>query len=345
MQARSVCRWAPDQIDQDEGGLVQQIHQRLLPARGIWAERDQILITSGAQQGLFLLSELLIGRSTHVGIESPGYPDARNNFALRTPHLHGLAVDAHGLVPGPELARCNYVYVTPSHQCPTTVTMSLPRRQALLQQAEAHDFIVIEDDHESELNFSAKPTPALKSLDTAQRVVYLGSLSKTLAHGLRLGFIAAPQPLIRELRALRRLMMRHVSSNNQQAAASFIAHGFHEAYVRRLITTYRDRASTLRRALAKHAPQLEPAPSLGGSALWVTGPAGLDTSLLADRLYREGVVVEPGAVFYSTGGQVCNQMRIGYSSIAADRIDAGVRVIATALQEIQSTPQPAERVG
>ncbi len=200
---------------------------------------------------------------------------------------------------------------------------------------------MIEDDHESELNFSAKPTPALKSLDTAQRVIYLGSLSKTLAHGLRLGFVVAPQPLIRELRALRRLMMRHVSSNNQQAAASFIAHGFHEAYVRRLITTYRDRASALRCALAEHAPQLQPAQSSGGSALWLTGPAGLDTAALAERLYGAGVVVEPGAVFYPAAGQPCSRMRIGYSSIALDRIDAGVRIIAAALPQSQGKPRSA----
>ena len=196
LEARAVRRWAPDQIDLDDEALIEQVHGRLLPARGIWVGRDQILITSGAQQGLFLLSELLIGASTNVGIETPGYPDARNNFALRTRRIHDLGVDAHGLVPGGELSRCNYVFVTPSHQCPTTVTMSLERRQALLASAERDDFMVIEDDHESELNFSAQPTPALKSLDATQRVIYLGSLSKTLAHGLRLGFVVAPPELI-----------------------------------------------------------------------------------------------------------------------------------------------------
>jgi GntR family transcriptional regulator / MocR family aminotransferase len=331
LEARAVRRWAPDRIDRDEEALVEQVHQRLLPARGIWVERDEILITSGAQQATFLLSELLIGASTRVGIETPGYPDARNGFALRTRHLHALRVDADGLVPSPALARCDYVYVTPSHQCPTTVTMSLERRNALLARAERDDFIVIEDDHESELNFSGNPTPALKSLDTAQRVLYLGSLSKTLAHGLRLGFVVAPVELIRELRALRRLMMRHVCTNNQQAAASFIAHGFQEAYVRRLNIVYRERASALREALARHAPQLDPMPARGGSALWVTGPAGLDTGTLAERLYPQGVIVEPGAVFYPAAKAPLNRMRIGYSSIAADRIDAGVRLIAREL--------------
>ncbi len=334
LEARAVRRWAPDQIDHDDEALIEQVHSRLLPARGIWVERDQILITSGAQQGLFLLCELLVDAGTHVGIETPGYPDARNNFALRTQRIHPLRVDEEGLVAGPELAPCDMVFVTPSHQCPTTVTLSLERRLSLLDSAQRNDFIVIEDDHESELNFSAQPTAALKSLDKRERVLYLGSLSKTLAHGLRLGFVVAPADLIRELRALRRLMMRHVSANNQRAAANFIAHGFHEAHVRRLIASYRERALALRQALAEHAPQLDAMAADGGSALWVTGAATLDTRELARRLLERGVVVEPGDVFYPAAGRPCNQMRIGYSSIAPERIDAGVRVMAEVLAEL-----------
>lgn len=331
LEARAVRRWAPDQIDRDDDALVEQIHRRLLPARGIWVERDEILVTNGAQQATSLLAQLLIGPQTRVGIENPCYPDARNNFALRTRHIRLLPVDGEGLVPGAALSRCEYVYVTPSHQCPTTVTMSLARRHALLARAERDDFIVIEDDHESELNFSGQPTPALKSLDGTQRVIYLGSLSKTLAHGLRLGFVVGPAELMRELRALRRLMIRHVCTNNQQAAASFIAHGYQEAYVRRLNITYRERARALREALASHAPTLEALPAQGGSALWVTGPDGLDTERLAQQLYEQGVVVEPGEVFYGNAKPPRNRLRIGYSSIAAERIDAGVRLIAAGL--------------
>jgi len=331
LEARAVRRWAPDHIDRDEDALVEQIHRRLLPARGIWAERDEILVTNGAQQATFLLAELLIGPGTRVGIENPCYPDARNNFALRTRHVHLLQVDAEGMVPSTALSRCEYVYVTPSHQCPTTVTMSLARRHALLARAERDDFVVIEDDHESELNFSGLPTPALKSLDGSQRVVYLGSLSKTLAHGLRLGFVVGPAELIGELRALRRLMTRHVSTNNQQAAASFIAHGYQEAYVRRLNAAYRERARALHQALATHAPMLAPVAAQGGSALWVTGPETLDTGQLALQLYAQGVVVEPGEVFYAASKPPTNKLRIGYSSIATDQIEAGVRLLGAEL--------------
>jgi GntR family transcriptional regulator/MocR family aminotransferase len=197
----------------------------------------------------------------------------------------------------------------------------------LLARAGRDDFIVIEDDHESELNFSGQPTPALKSLDSQARVIYLGSLSKTLAHGLRLGYVVAPAELIRELRALRRLVMRHVPTNNQQAAASFIGHGHQEAFVRRLNIAYRDRAHALRAALALHAPGLTPVSANGGSALWVSTSKGIDTRELGARLYRQGVVIEPGDVFFASARPPLQHMRIGYSSIPVDRIEAGVQVI------------------
>ncbi len=341
LQTRALRRWAPDHIDRDDDSLVDQIHRRLLPARGIWVERNEILVTSGAQQATYLLATLLVGAATHVGIENPGYPDSRNNLLLRTRHVRALRVDEQGLVIGAALSGCQYVFVTPSHQCPTTVTMPLQRRMELLARAERDDFVVIEDDHESELNFSGQPTPALKSLDAQSRVIYLGSLSKTLAHGLRLGYVVAPAELIRELRAMRRLMMRHVPTNNQQVAASFIAHGHQEAFVRRLNLAYRERAERLRTALAQYAPRLVAAVAQGGSALWVSAGKDTDTRELAARLYRQGVVVEPGDVFFAGTRQPRHHLRIGYSSIPAERIEAGVRVIARELAG--AAPAPSAR--
>jgi GntR family transcriptional regulator/MocR family aminotransferase len=337
LQGRALRRWAPDHIDRDDDALVEQIHRRLLPARGIWAERDEILVTSGSQLAIFLLATLLVDGTTGVGIENPGYPDARNNFALRTRQVRLLRVDAQGLVPGSRLTGCRVVYTTPSHQSPTTVTMPLARRQELLSRAARDDFVIIEDDHESELNFSGQPTPALKSLDTQGRVVYLGSLSKTLAHGLRLGYVVAPAPLIREMRALRRLVMRHVPTNNQQVAASFIAHGHQEAFVRRLNLAYRERAQALRAALSQHARGLKPVSAQGGSALWCSASPGIDTRELAVRLYRQGVVVEPGDVFFAGSRVPQHHVRIGYSSIPVERIDAGVRLIARELEALAAT--------
>jgi len=126
-------------------------------------------------------------------------------------------------------------------------------------------------------------------------------------------------------------VMRHVPTNNQQAAASFIGHGHQEAFVRRLNITYRDRAHALRTALALHAPGLTPALAHGGSALWVSASKGTDTRELSARLYRQGVVVEPGDVFFAGARQPRHHMRIGYSSIPVEHVEAGVRVIGREL--------------
>ncbi|MFQ5545547.1 MAG: PLP-dependent aminotransferase family protein, partial [Acidiferrobacterales bacterium] len=205
----AIRDWARDRIDSDDSLLIEQIHTRLLPRRGVWASPDEILVTVGAQHALYLLATLLVTSGSTVGIEDPGYPDARNIFAVKTSRMVGLPVDEAGLIVDKNLDRCDYIYVTPSHQSPTTVTQSLQRRQSLLRHAMDRDFVVIEDDYECETNFVGDPTPALKSLDENNRVIYVGSVSKTLAPGLRLGYMVAPTELIREARALRRLMLRH----------------------------------------------------------------------------------------------------------------------------------------
>ena len=335
----AVKKWAQDHIDRDLDTLVDQIQQRLLPARGIMAERDEILVTAGAQMAVFLLANVLMDRKTAVGIEDPGYPDARNNFLLRSDHVKALPVDADGLIASRAMGQCAYVYVTPSHQCPTTVTMPLQRRQEILELAKKRDVVLLEDDHESELNFSGRPLPALKSLDTDGRVLYLGSLSKTLAHGLRIGYIVAPAALIRELRALRRLIMRHVPANNLYTASLFIAQGHHDAFIRKLNVTYRERREILNSALAKHLPLFHVMPSQGGSGAWIKGPDGLNSRLLAERCAARGVLIEPGEIFFSKPS-MRNQshFRLGYSAIHGGLIEAGVQEIHHAYQETLNRP-------
>ena len=339
LSAPAVKKWAQDHIDRDLDAVVDQIQQRLLPARGIMAGRDEILVTAGAQMAVFLLANVLMDRKTAVGIEDPGYPDARNNFLLRSDRVKALPVDADGLIASRAMGQCAYVYVTPSHQCPTTVTMSLQRRQEILDLAKKHDVVLLEDDHESELNFSGRPLPALKSLDTDGRVLYVGSLSKTLAHGLRIGYIVAPAALIRELRALRRLIMRHVPANNLYTASLFIAQGHHDAFIRKLNVTYRERREILNSALSKHLPLFNIRPSQGGSGAWIKGPDGLNSRLLAERCAARGVLIEPGEIFFSKPS-MRNQshFRLGYSAIHGGLIEAGVQEIHQAYQETLHRP-------
>ena len=330
----AVRQWSQDHVDRDHPGLVGQIQHRLLPARGIVAQREQILVTAGAQMACYLLAQVLMDQATVVGMEDPGYPDARNNFALRSGRVVPLAVDAQGLLPSRKLGQCDYAYVTPSHQCPTSVTMPLARRQALLDMARKKNVVLFEDDHESELNLSGRPLPALKSLDAEGRVIYLGSLSKTLAHGLRLGYIVAAPELIRELRALRRLLMRHVPSNNAHIASLFIAQGHHDAFIRKLNVTYRERRRVLLEALARWLPDCVVSQAHGGSGAWVQGPEGMDATTLAQAAQARGVLIEPGSVFFArptAANRRC--FRMGYSAIPGTVIEAGVRELAQAYRD------------
>ncbi|MDE2288199.1 MAG: PLP-dependent aminotransferase family protein [Burkholderiales bacterium] len=327
MKALSVMEirdWAPDMIARDDESLIQQVRTRVLPRRGVWANADEIVLTNGAQQALYLVADLLMSPRTTVGMENPGYPDARNIFSMRTPRLVGFPVDEGGLPVSATLGECDYVYITPSHQCPTTTTMPLERREALLALAEKKDFVLIEDDYESENNFSGTPNPALKSLDRNNRVIYVGSLSKSFAPGLRLGYIVAPAELVSELRALRRLMVRHPSAFIQRSFALFLSLGHHDALLRRLAHAYSQRAEALGEALRRHLPEARFVPLAGGASCWVQGPAGLDASLLARQAESHGILIEPGDVFFMGDHPQRDCFRLGFSSIRVDRIDAGI---------------------
>ena len=335
---RDCCRQAlsvsdiqdvtPDRIDIDDPLLIEQIQARILPRRGVWASRDEILITMGAQQALYILSDLLIGKGTRVGMENPGYPDARNIFELKSPQMVPLTVDEQGVVANSDLGSCEFVYVTPSHQSPTTVTMPLARREQLLKLAEENDILVIEDDYESEINFVGDPTPALKSLDASERVIYVGSLSKTLAPGLRIGYMVASRPLIEEARALRRLMVRHPPANNQRIVALFLSMGHHDSLIHRLSETYKNRWQVMGDALNRHLPESSRIPSFGGTSYWVEGPTGLDTRELKERARAAGILIESGEICFMQENPPQNFIRLGYSSISAKQIEPGIRKLA-----------------
>ncbi len=197
---RSLARsqlphWTPDLETDDVPDLIEQIRTRLLPRRGVFASDDEIMVTIGAQQAYYLLSDTLFSEQSRVGLEEPGHPHARNSFALRNPQFIEVRVDDDGVVVD-DIPPLDYLFVTPSHQSPTTATLSLERRQHLLQLAQQRDFVVIEDDYEAENLYNGQPMPALKSLDRSGRVIYVGSISKSLSPALRLGYIVAPRDLL-----------------------------------------------------------------------------------------------------------------------------------------------------
>jgi GntR family transcriptional regulator/MocR family aminotransferase len=330
-----MAHWTPDFETQDVPDLVEQIRLRLLPKRGVFARPQEILLTVGAQHAYHLLAEALFDENTRVGLEEPGHPHARNTFSLHRPHLLPARVDDQGVVVD-ELGflGLDYVFVTPSHQSPTTVTLSLERRQALLSWAEEEDVIVIEDDYEAEHLLDSSPMPALKSLDVSGRVIYIGSLTKSLSPALRLAYIVAPQALIGELRLLRHAMVRHPSTLLQQIYALFLSMGHHESHARRVNSTTRSRLEALDRALRRHLPGFDFRLPHGGASVWVTAPEGVDTMTLATVARRHGVLFEPGDVFHLQPPEPCRQFRMRLSSIPAHRIEQGVQALARAVQEL-----------
>lgn len=331
LSAMEVSEWAQDMILRDDESLIQQIRQRLLPRRGVWAADDEIVITVGGQHALYLLADLLVAADTPVGIEDPGYPDARNIFATRSRRIVPLPVDDEGLVITPELLACDYVCTTPSHQCPTTVTMSMARREALLEQAERSDFILIEDDYESQTSFEGDPFPTLKSMDHNGRVIYIGSLSKTLAPGIRLGYVVGPRELICELRNVRRLNIRHPTAFIQRAFALFLSLGHHDVLLRRLANARHQRAQVLMAALDKYVPAVRYVPVSGGSSAWVEGPDWLDVRRLYADCMQLGVLIEPGSVFFHNARKGAHCFRLGYSAIKIERIEEGIRLLGQAV--------------
>lgn len=326
-------RWAPDFETEDVPDLVEQIRLRLLPKRGVFALAEEIVVTVGAQQAFHLLAEALLDAGTRLGFEDPGYPQARAAFALREPSFMPLPVDADGLVLQ-DLPPLDYLFVTPSHQSPTTVSLSLDRRQQLLALAESQDLVLIEDDYESENLLEGDPIPALKSLDRSGRVVYVGSLSKSLSPAVRLGFIVAPRGLAAELRMLRHAMLRHPSAFLQHAYALFLSLGHHESHARRVNAVIAERIATAGDALRRRLPGFRFAPPRGGASIWVQAPAWVDAAELASVARRHGVLIESGDVFFAAPAYPCPYFRLRLSSIDRACIEPGVQALAQAVAEL-----------
>ncbi len=334
LRVGAISQWTHDRVDSDDDLLVEQVHTRVLPRRGVWAERDEILITSGAQNALFLIAQLLLDKQSTVGLEDPCYVDARNIFGMFGGSREVFPVGEEGVITDERLASCKLMYVTPSHQCPTTTTMPLSARQKLLDDANEHDVVIVEDDYESELNFVGKPTPALKSLDTKHRVIYVGSLSKTLAPGLRVGFMVGPPGFIKKARALRRLMYRHPPTNNQRTVGHFLALGHHDSALLRLSQAFRKRWETMDKALASHAPLSAIAPAFGGSSFWVELPKSVSAKQLEERAAAAGIIMNAGDNYFADRAGPKNYIRLGFSSIPEERIEEGIGKLAGIIAEM-----------
>ncbi|MFT7287607.1 MAG: GntR family transcriptional regulator/MocR family aminotransferase, partial [Halieaceae bacterium] len=320
-----VGDWSVGSGDADDAMLLDEIRTKMLTRRGIHARSDGILLTLGTQNSLYLISHLLADTDVTVAVEEPGNSDLRELLSQNGATVVHQPVDAEGIVINDRLNLCDLVYVTPSHQIPTAACMSPKRREALLDAAQEHDFLIIEDDYECEINYLDKPQPALRSMDETGRVIYVGSLSNVLAPGLRLGFIVADAPFIQRARALRRTVMNHPPLNNQRTAAYFLALGHYDSLMTRLSRVLQERRLALRDALNwMRGVPMEISPEVGGTTYWVRTPKDFDVEAFAGAASQKGILIESVRHYYANSDSAENCFRMGITSLKVEQIRPGV---------------------
>ncbi|MGB3646448.1 MAG: PLP-dependent aminotransferase family protein [Mesorhizobium sp.] len=329
--AVELQNWAADFSSVDDKMLIDQLIKRLLAKRGIFAGPDEVLITVGGQQALYLALKLLMKPGQTVGVEDPGYPEMINIAAMERMRIQRLPVDQDGLVPSGRIEDCQSLYITSSHQFPTTATLSMERRQALLDNAVRTGKFIIEDDYEAETSFCERPLPAIKSMDRTGNVIYVGSLSKSLMPGLRIGFLIGDRDFITEARALRHHVLRHPPVNNQRTVALFLQRGYFDRFLGRLRSAYKARHEAMSAALRKHLPAARAMSSYGSNSYWVALPDSVDAVRLLRQVEPQGVYFEPGSAMFAQPEDNRNFIRLGFSAIDESLIDAGIAIIARQL--------------
>jgi GntR family transcriptional regulator/MocR family aminotransferase len=325
-----------DYYDQDDPQLIDFISRHTLPRRGISAAPAQILITLGAQNALWLTAQVLLTQRRRAALEDPCYHALRDILIQSRCHVTPVRVDHDGLPPEAVPPDTDVIFTTPSHQCPTNATMPMARRRALLARAREIDALIVEDDYEFESSFLRAPSPALKSLDADGRVIYVGSFSKSLFPGLRLGYLVGSEAFIREARALRASVLRHPPGHIQRTAAYFLSLGHYDALVRRMGRALNERRAAMIDAIAQHGLDIAGKGAHGGSSFWMRAPDDVDTEILADRLRNRSVLIEPGHSFFGRDNPPQNFYRLGYSSIPTARIAAGVQALASEIDAMAS---------
>ena len=322
-----------DYYDQDDPRLIEFITRHTLPRRGILAQPDEMLITMGAQNALWITAQVLLTQRRTAVVEDPCYHALRDILTQSRCHLKPIAVDRDGLPPDLLPDTADVIFTTPSHQSPTNATMPLARRKALLNKAREMDALIVEDDYEFEMSFLRPPSPALKSLDTDGRVIYVGSFSKSIFPGLRLGYLVGSKQFIREARALRASVLRHPPGHIQRTAAYFLSLGHYDSLIRRMGRVYATRRTAMEDALARQGLSVEGRGFFGGSSIWMRAPDHVDTTALAVNLRDKGVLIEPGHPFFHGAAPPRNYYRLAYSSIPSNRIGDGIALLAQAIRD------------
>jgi GntR family transcriptional regulator/MocR family aminotransferase len=308
-------------------GLRESIARHLGLARGVEASADDITITSGAQQALDVVARVLVSPGDRVAVEDPGYPPPRLLFKSLGALVTGVPVDDEGIVVDALPPQTRVVYVTPSHQFPLGVTMSLPRRLALLEWAARNKTAIIEDDYDTEFRFGGRPIEPLQTLDTAGRVIYVGSFSKSLLPTLRLGFVWTPPCCTPAVHKAKYVADWHTSMVMQSALARFLDDGGFARHIRRIGRVYTQRHEIISGILTRDfGDQLRILPSVAG--LHITALAKTASVKKISSIARHagdlGVRVQELSYFAVDSRRRAGVV-LGYGAIPSARIPEGMR--------------------
>jgi GntR family transcriptional regulator/MocR family aminotransferase len=312
-------------------GLREAIARHIGVSRDVSAEAGDVLVTGGAQQAIELTARVLLRPGDRVAVEDPGYPPPRLLFHTLGVRTAGVPVDEQGLVVDRIPAGCRLVYVTPSHQFPLGMAMSLSRRLELLSWAEENDAAIIEDDYDTEFRYAGRPLEPLYSLDSGHRVVYVGSFSKVLSPALRLGFLVAP-PSLRKAFAKARFLSDWHSANPEQAAlAEFINEGGFARHLRKMRRAYEARHNLITEILHRDfADVLTPIKSSAG--LHLSALSEFDGRPLVRDAGRAGFALRSLDEF-AGGNAAQSGLVFGYGAIPTARIEPGLQRLRKLMDE------------
>lgn len=306
--------------------LREAIARHIAVSRGVEVTADRVTITNGTQQAIDVVARVLLAPRDRVVVEDPGYPPPRRLFESLGARVIGVPVDRDGLVVDAIPRSARLAYVTPSHQWPLGVSMSLARRRALLAWAERNRAAIVEDDYDSEFRFRGRPIEPIQTLDTSGRVIYIGSFSKTLLPALRLGFIVAPPSLCAAVQRAKCLTDWHTSTLVQGALARFIDDGWFARHIRKMGRIYRTRHEIVTKCLERDfSDLLEVVPGWGGLHITALARAAsvADIAAVARRAADVGLAVHELSTF-SLAAPPRAGLLLGYGAISTGRIEAGL---------------------
>jgi len=300
-------------------------------SRSVAAGEDTVLITCGAQHAIDLVTRVLLEPGDCVALEDPGYVHAARLFGALGMRVAGVPIDDQGLVVDLLPPSARMVYVTPSHQYPLGMTMSMSRRKALLRWAESHDAAVIEDDYDTEFRYVDRPLEPLQALDANGRVVYVGSFSKTFSPSIRLGFAVVPQPLAEPVAALRQLIDWHPPIAMQTALAGFINDGLLDKHIRRSRRVYAERHHILTEALSGSlADHLTARASNAGLHVATVLREGLCEKDVLQAAARHGIVTSGLHHCFRTG-PAQSGLLIGFGAVSTAGLPVALRTLGRIL--------------